>query len=477
MLNKLDDILNYLYDRYKINEEKQLLYKNVFIGVLITLDFKNNMNIDVVNTFLDDNIRLLGLHNVRKIYNNINEYTNNKYIEDLRKNYKLFSRYDNFDEIERLTRNLSDKINSVDDMLKYTELFYRDVKCNDYGVARLFFENKVPQNIYNTLSKYREKQMLIDKSNIPYIKGNIYNIEYETVRVWDSYLMYFDIENINDNILLKQKLMTNPNYRLITLKKNNKIINHILVNKSNNKYTYKVLKNDGYDYSEIINNIDNDIKSSNIFKDPVKVYTSLDKDELEYYRMKEVYDKAFKTSKLIVSRFSSVIKNSKNRKTYVGRDFMIITDESLNDKIDIIFIVRHNEDLKNKLGSDELFETLKDIIRSTNKKIEIDCYRTSYYLIAKLASNGIIYIDQDNLYNKLDIINQYRIDGKINNNFPNIINSNNYSIYYDNNKHNKVSFYSTDNMNLSDKQKLEVEYQKILYSIILKRLVEERNKY
>ena len=123
MFNKLDDILNYLYDRYKINEEKQLLYKNVFIGVLITLDFKNNMNIDEVNTFLDDNIRLLGLHNVRKIYNNINEYTNKKYIEDLRKNYKLFSRYDNFDEIERLTQNLSDKINSVDDMLKYTELF------------------------------------------------------------------------------------------------------------------------------------------------------------------------------------------------------------------------------------------------------------------------------------------------------------------------------------------------------------------
>ena len=481
MFTNKNEALIYLFNRYNISYDKQSIYKDAFTGMLITYGFPKNNDVDGIVKFFDDNIEKLGLHNVRKLYCNINIFSYKEYVNDLKINYNKFSKSDDFDNIERITKKLPVVIKSVDDMISLSELSYINIKAMDYGIAHMFFKNKIPANIFNKLLGYRNKQVCIEKSNIPYINGKLDDLEYESVRVWDGYLMYFDCENNfkNCHIFLKEKLMTSPNYRLITIKKDNKTVNHVVVEKNKDKYKYSVLVDDEYDYNNIINKINDDIIHGKISNDPPKVYTpeELLNDEEGYLKAYSIYEKAFTTSRLVVSDFKHIIEPHSNDKIWIGRDYFILTEDDENT-FHIHYVARHNEGVLNEVASYEFHNQIIDIINSTNKKIEINCYRTSYYMICKLASLGLIYIDSDKLLENLDVINSYKNNNEINERFHDgrLNNEDNYSKYYNNVYHNRISFYSMKNLKITDKIKFELEKQKLIYGIIVKRLDEARRK-
>ena len=99
-------------------------------------------------------------------------------------------------------------------------------------------------------------------------------------------------------------------------------------------------------------------------------------------------------------------------------------------------------------------------------------------MICKLASIGLIYIDSDKLLENLDVINSYKNNNEINERFHDgrLNNEDNYSKYYNNVYHNRISFYSMKNLKITDKIKFELEKQKLIYRIIVKRLDEARRK-
>ena len=482
MFNTVEEALIYLYNRYNIEYDKQLSYKNAFLGMLTTLGFPKTNSIEEITKFFDNNINNIGLYNIRKLYCNIDKYSPKSYVDDLKDNYMKFDKDDDFDSIEMITKQIPLSIKNVDDMINISEMTYRNIKAADYGIAYTFFKNKIPASIFATMLEYRKKQMFISKSNISYICNKIDNISYETVRVWDEYLMCFDIENKFKNCTmdLKKELMTNPNYRLIVIKNDDTVANWVVVKKNKNDYQYKILIDDSYDYSNIIKSIDNDIKKSNIFKDPNKIYNTKQilNNEEDYFKAYSIYNKAFDTANLIVADFKSIIRNYIDKTIYIGRDYFVLTSED-DDKLYIEYIARHNEDAKNNIGSSELYDQVINIINSTDKKIEIDCYRTSYYMFCKLASDGLIYIDSDILYDDGKVISYYKKDNVINDKYyeDKLNDTNNFTSDYNNSRfYNDIVFFSVSNMKLDEKDRLELEKQKLIYREVIKRLDISRKK-
>ena len=100
-------------------------------------------------------------------------------------------------------------------------------------------------------------------------------------------------------------------------------------------------------------------------------------------------------------------------------------------------------------------------------------------MFCKLASDGLIYIDSDILYDDGKVISYYKKDNVINDKYyeDKLNDTNNFTSDYNNSRfYNDIVFFSVSNMKLDEKDRLELEKQKLIYREVIKRLDISRKK-
>lgn len=495
---RADNFIRKVMDNLNVEITNSSVFYNSMIGYLISKDYFYTENIDlleqeifkIMNSINDEKY----LKNFEYLFKSVTYKTNKTLLSDLSKNINYISDNEiDFSFVEYIIRN-SNNVNSFNDIKGMINNQYFNVNDNSLPSCKILMENRIDSETFNKLQSCYIEALRRKNSLIPYIEGNVGNYNFETVRIWDNYLMYFDSENKFSNcpLQLKEKLMKDNNIRLINVKDSDKIINNIVVTFNDNKLEYRVLKPINNDIEKMnINNVINQINQqllnkvngNLLYEDPPKVISGdkFDKENIEYDRLLRIHNDAFKLEHLYAGNFEDVKKTYRfsNQTYYIGRDWYILTNDK-DDCLKIEFMARYNQDIDNRVGGQELYDNLEKIINSTDRLINVSAYKTSYYTFCKLASKGSIFILEDRLlyeesYGQFSTnveVNSYKDkNDEINENFAQgNINIDNFSVLPSSVGGNAMKFFAVKNKKLSEKEKLLLEKQKIIYSQILKKL-------
>ncbi len=512
-------------------QDTYLEYSRALLGSAITFGFFENESNSLDNAmacfsfFINNNEQL---NKFKTVFSRISVGIDQGFLLDLRENYKLLAAYSS-KELETMFNNLREaqaynsflKFKTVQELIDYSVLNYNGVNPSFAYAAGLMKTFGVLREDYDKVEKPFEVGVEREFSSLPYISGQVDNLTFKTIKLSDSYLMYFDLKNNIKNFseTEKAKVLTSNNIRIIEINDesgktidilevkrtadNQIILASLMGNQLSQRlgekiiaaYQEKLKAGDSIASAALTDDIskyNDEYTGNNQYNDEPDVISNRRLTEPEYEKVKKIVEVAFKANyeaNMIPGVLANINDLTNNNSIIIGRDWVIIYNPK-EKGLHLELIVRFNRnDNKDSLGRKEMRATLNNIIKSTTEVIDVAAMSTSYYTFAKMAMNGEILILKDKfvkaniadnpMFTTTETVNNYcdendQINFDFANGEINIINYPNYSMESIQTI-NYVKFISAA-QELSPDQLQKLEIQKKIYSQVVERIERAREK-
>lgn len=430
MLNLYNKSLKKLENIYYLDEN---MYKSCFLSLLISLDYfevynKNEINEEIIIDFFVNNLKEADrMNSFYKIFSNITYKHNPQLLKYLFDNYKEMSSK----KYSEILQNLLKKPNiyNFDDIDNY-EL--GDINKLLIPILDDFKEYCISKEQVQQLQNAFEVALLQKNSKLPYFNyEEDEKYSYSMYKFWDPRLLRTDIENGYSVIGLDElcEVIKDPSKRIIEVSsKTTNQKRYLILNRTDKNDLYVNVIPLGYndEFDIVVKNIihkyesylkDKDKFNRIFINNELYIDNHTDKQTIvEYYEEPSHYTNAFisgrelKDTREDEKKMFNIIKHAFERdgvgisedeslSFIVGRDWALRYYSSLlfknnYDYLSLRVVGRFNEQSNNKLGSYELKQEIYKLCKK-HKKVSCTAHATSYYMIAKWASEGKIFIYSD----------------------------------------------------------------------------------
>lgn len=412
-------------------DERKL--KSSFASVLISFDYfginnnlTNNDN-EIINWFNNNINSSDDLPLFYTCFDNITYKHNSTFTKELLENYKKINILEirtkhfnyikaNIGTLNRLLKQIN--IFGFEDLLYRYYLKYNDCSFSVLPVEDILIKNMVSQEMLNKLQEAFLTAMQQKTASLPYFSFENKDYNFDMYKTWDHNLLTVDVENRYQDIgfdNLCDAISNGKRIIEITNKHNSQKIYAILTRTKENNLNIEIKPTgqlNEIDIQDIIANLENNLDQKDglnkifINNKLIKTYNSNIQENIEYFdtpiyinRQKDrtLYDKNhIKINNIFNQAFSKQGVGNfmcESEEYLVGRDW-VLQFSSTNTSISLDVVGRYNEQQTNKIGSEEMKQAILNVGKKYDK-VACSAHATSYYMLAKWASEGKIFITED----------------------------------------------------------------------------------
>lgn len=432
------EILKLLTEEKKIQIEDidQRQLKSAFTSILIGFDYfdiyeNTKVSPTDIITWFKENINFSNdLLLFYSCFKNITYKHNPNFIKTLMQNYKKIDinkfvekKFDsqrvNMGKLNRILKNFD--ISDFEDLYNRYYLKYDNCTFSLVPIEDKLIHSLISQETFNRLQDSFLGALEKKGSSLPYLTFENEVNKFDMYKSWDPNLVILNVENKYKDIGIDKLCdAISNNKRIIEItNKNNGAKSYAILNRTQSNDLNIEIRSENdlaaRDLQQLITNIENSLDKTDRLNN-IYVNNELFKSngtniranieyvdtpiyiDLNYNNDRDLFDKQIDKINNIFQKafFESHAGNyqSEASQFLVGRDWVLQFSSSGNEILSLEVVARYNEKKANKLGSKEMLESILSLGKSYDNVV-CTAHSTSYYMIAKWASEGKIFIKSD----------------------------------------------------------------------------------